>query len=211
MSADQNEPYVSQAGPFAAFLRSLHVPAPADAPTNPVRGVPLCQRAPAVAARMQRLASKTSLITPQIAHIWQAALHAPLDVPPTWLHGDLHPRNVLVEHGVITGIIDWGDITSGDCATDLASIWMLFDAPHAQQDILAAYADLSEATLQRAKGWAVLFGVMLLDTGLNDNPRNAVIGERILRRVAEIEVACVVGHHADVTHQGAQTRQVPGA
>ena len=40
------------------------------------------------------------------------------------------------------------------------------------------------ATLQRAKGWAVLFGVILLETGLHDNPRNAVIGERTLRCVA---------------------------
>jgi aminoglycoside phosphotransferase (APT) family kinase protein len=115
----------------------------------------------------------------------QVAVHAPLDVPPTWLHGDLHPRNVLVENGVITGIIDWGDITSGDCATDLASIWLLFAEPHTRQAALAAYADLSEATLQRAKGWAVLFGVMLLESGLIDNRRNALIGARTLRRLTE--------------------------
>ena len=113
------------------------------------------------------------------------AVHAPLDMPPTWLHGDLHPRNVLVEHGAITGIIDWGDITAGDCATDLAAIWMLFVDPDARQEALVAYADLSDATRQRAKGWAVLFGVMLLDSGLIDNPRNAAIGARTLRRVAE--------------------------
>jgi hypothetical protein len=64
-------------------------------------------------------------------------------------------------------------------------MWMLFAEPQARDDALAAYAGLSEATLQRAKGWAVLFGVMLLDTGLIDNPRNALIGERTLRRVAE--------------------------
>lgn len=182
--ADQHEPHASQAQPFAAFLRSLHVPAPADAPPNPFRGVPLRQRAATVEERMQRLARTTDLITPQIRHIWQAAVHAPLDVPPTWIHGDLHPRNVLVENGAITGIIDWGDITSGDRATDLASIWMLFADPHARQAALAACGDLSDATLQRAKGWAVLFGMMLLDTGLVDNPRHAAIGERILRRVA---------------------------
>lgn len=185
VSSDQNAPHVSQAWPFAAFLRSLHVPAPAHAPANPVRGVPLRQRASAVEARLQRLASKTNLITPKILHLWEAALRAPLDMPRTWLHGDLHPRNVLVEDGVITGIIDWGDLTSGDCATDLASIWMLFAEPHARQDALAAYANLSEATLQRAQGWAVLFGVMLLETGLNDHPRHAAIGERILRHLAE--------------------------
>jgi aminoglycoside phosphotransferase (APT) family kinase protein len=104
---------------------------------------------------------------------------------PTWLHGDLHSRNVLVEHGLISGIIDWGDITSGDCATDLASIWILFSHSQARHDALAAYGNVSEATVKRAKGWAVLFGVMLLDTGLIDNPRNAAIGECILRRAVQ--------------------------
>ena len=185
LAADQHEPQAAQARAFAAFLRSLHVRAPADAPANPFRGVPLDDRAHAVEERMQQLASATNLITPQIRHIWQVALHAPLDVPPTWLHGDLHPRNVLVGSGVITGIIDWGDLTAGDCATDLASIWMLFADSRARQAVLAAYADLSDATLRRAKGWAVLFGVMLLESGLIDNPRNAVIGARTLRRVSE--------------------------
>lgn len=184
-SADQNEPLATQARPFAAFLRSLHVPAPSDAPANPVRGVPLHQRASMVEPRFQRLAEKTNLITPQILDIWQEALAAPLDVPSTWLHGDLHPRNILVEQGVITGIIDWGDITSGDCATDLASIWMLFAESQTRREALEDYGRLSKATLQRARGWAVLFGVMLLDTGLIDHPEHALIGERTLDRVGE--------------------------
>jgi aminoglycoside phosphotransferase (APT) family kinase protein len=185
VAADQQAPDAAQARPFAAFLRALHFPAPTDAPTNPFRGVPLQQRAAAVEERMQRLANATSLITPQIRQIWQAALQAPLDVPPTWLHGDLHPRNVLVEYGSITGIIDWGDLSAGDAATDLAAIWMLFADPHARQQALIAYGDLSEATLQRARGWAIMFGVMLLDSGLVDNPRNAAIGAHTLQRVAE--------------------------
>lgn len=185
VAADLCEPLPSQGLAFAEFLRSLHVPAPADAPTNQFRGVPLRMRAAAAVERMQRLALKTSLITPQIRAIWQAALEAPLDLAPTWVHGDLHPRNVLVEAGVIVGIIDWGDLTSGDGATDLASIWMLFGDPAARGAALAAYRNLSAATVQRAKGWAVFFGVMLLDTGLADNPRNAALGELILRRVAD--------------------------
>jgi aminoglycoside phosphotransferase (APT) family kinase protein len=184
-AADQSQPEETQAVPFARFLRSLHVPAPANAPANAVRGGPLHQRAPAVEERMRRLAGRTDLITPQIRQIWNAALDAPIEGALTWLHGDLHPRNVLVEKGVITGIIDWGDITSGDRATDLASIWMLFAAPQAREEALAAYGDLSEATWQRAKGWAVFFGIMLLDTGLIDNSRNAAIGERILCRVTD--------------------------
>lgn len=184
-AADQHAPDPAQARPFAAFLRSLHTPAPADAPVNPVRGCPLHERAPFAEARLQRLSNTTSLITSQIWQIWQAALDAPLDAPPLWLHGDLHPRNVLVEHGAISGIIDWGDITSGDPATDLAAIWMLFAEPQARQAALAAYGDLSEPTLRRAQGWAVVFGALLLDTGLVDNPRHAAIGEQTLRRLVE--------------------------
>jgi aminoglycoside phosphotransferase (APT) family kinase protein len=105
-------------------------------------------------------------------------------VAPTWIHGDLHARNVLVEAGSITGIIDWGDLAAGDRATDLASVWMLFDRPEARQEALRAYGGSSAATVERATAWAVLFGVMLLDTGLVDNPRNARLGQRVLERVA---------------------------
>ncbi len=50
----------------------------------------------------------------------------------------------------------------------------------ARQPAIAEYAAIFEATLQRAKGWAILF-----ETVLVDNPRNPVMGERILRRVVE--------------------------
>jgi aminoglycoside phosphotransferase (APT) family kinase protein len=187
VAADQEEPHANQAKPFASFLRSLHGPAPFNAPLNSVRGVPLNQRAAFVEERMHRLEMKTNLISQKIKNTWHLALNAPIDVQATWLHGDLHPRNVLVENGAIVGIIDWGDITSGDRATDLASIWMLFADRKARQQVIAEYADVSDATLQRAKGWAIFFGVVLLDTGLMDNPRNAVIGARTLGRVSEDE------------------------
>jgi aminoglycoside phosphotransferase (APT) family kinase protein len=185
VAADQSEPQADQAKRFALFLRSLHRPAPANAPINAVRGVPLFHRERAIAERLQRLETKTNLITAEIKQVWDQALNAPIADQATWLHGDLHARNVLVENGVITGVIDWGDITSGDIATDLASIWMLFSSQTARQIAIAEYANVSEATLQRAKGWAVVFGVILLDTGLVDHPRHAVMGERTLRRVAE--------------------------
>ncbi len=186
VAADQQELHANQAKRLALFLRSLHVPAPSNAPQNAFRGVPLHQRAAAIEERMQRLETKTNLITPAIKEIWGQALNAPMDVQPTWLHGDLHARNVLVENGAIAGIIDWGDLTSGDCATDLASIWMLLSDHNARQEVIAEYATISDATLQRAKGWAIFFGVVLLDTGLIDNPRHATMGERTLRRVAEV-------------------------
>jgi aminoglycoside phosphotransferase (APT) family kinase protein len=129
------------------------------------------------------LKTQSELITP-IKTSWQRSLMAPIDRPSAWIHGDLHARNILVEDGRISGIIDWGDMTSGDVATDLAAIWMLFDDPAARRFALEIYGGLSEATIHRSIGWAILFGVVLLDTGLVDNPRHAAMGARTLRRVA---------------------------
>ncbi|BBC27192.1 aminoglycoside phosphotransferase family protein [Pseudanabaena sp. ABRG5-3] len=183
--ADQEEPDPNQAKILATFLRSLHIPAPPNAPENIFRGVPLTQRAAVIEERMQRLELQTELITSDIKQTWQMALNAPIDVEAKWIHGDLHSRNILVKNGAIAGIIDWGDMTSGDIATDLASIWMLFGDRDACQQAIATYANISEATLQRAKGWAIAFGVMLLDLGLTNDPRYTVMGKRALQRVAE--------------------------
>jgi aminoglycoside phosphotransferase (APT) family kinase protein len=186
VTADTDPPHASQAAAFAAFLRSLHTPAPPDAPVSQVRGVPLRQRAATVEERLDRLAATTDTITLSLRQLWEAAVSAPVDVPPTWIHGDLHPRNVLVEEGRISAIIDWGDLTSGDAATDLAAIWMLFPDEDARQAALAGYGPPSPATIQRAQGWAIFFGLVLLDTGVADNPGNARFGEKILRTVGPI-------------------------
>src|SRR5580692_1187775 len=117
------------AAAVGGFLGALHVPAPADAPANPYRGVPLAQRGGSFAANL-------ALITGQpgwdragrgaVLRVWDAALAAPgYDGPPVWLHGDLHPANILVNDGQVSGVIDFGDITAGDPASDLSVAWML--------------------------------------------------------------------------------------
>jgi aminoglycoside phosphotransferase (APT) family kinase protein len=170
---------------FASCLVSLHLCAPANAPVNRFRGVPLSDRAAAVEERLVRLATKTDLIDHTIKNTWHLAINAPLDTTAKWLHGDLHPRNILVENGRIVGIIDWGDLTAGDVATDLAAIWMLFDGRVQRERSIEAYGGVSQATIQRAKGWAILFGAVLLDSGLVDDLRQAAIGKAILERIAQ--------------------------
>ena len=172
-----------QAKPLARFLRALHVAAPADAPKNPSRGVPLEQRATTVEERMLRLAQKTSLITSTITKVWESALQAPPAELATWFHGDLHPQNVLVEDGQLSGVIDWADIAAGDSATDLASIWMLLPTVAARENAIVEYGSVSPATWSRALGWAINLGTLLLE--LVDNPRHAAIGELTLRRITE--------------------------
>jgi aminoglycoside phosphotransferase (APT) family kinase protein len=182
--ADVTPPKPGEAPRFASFLRALHVKAPDNAPLNPWRGVPLSKRAASLEERFQRLATRNVHISPRIAHIWQSALLARDGAFPTWIHGDLHARNVLVEDGAITGIIDWGDMCSGDGATDLAAVWMLFSERASRERALLGYGADADTVL-RAKGWAVFFAVLLLDTGVEDHSRHAAIGHAALRQLDE--------------------------
>ncbi len=184
-AADLGYPQDDQASVLADFLKALHQPAPVDAPINRVRGIPLSVRAENNEERMVRLLEETDEINPQIYQAWASGLAAPEDTRPTWLHGDLHARNVLVNGGRIAAIIDWGDITSGDRATDLAAIWMLLENQCARETAIETYSDDDPALWARAKAWAVIFGVVLLDTGLVDNRRHAEMGRCILERVTE--------------------------
>lgn len=183
--ADMATPSQDQAPVFAAFLKALHRPAPREAPLNPFRGIPLAQRTAALEERLKRVEAGTGLITHPIRQQWYKSIETLIDVAPTWIHGDLHSRNILVQEGKITAVIDWGDISAGDRATDLASVWMLFPDQQARRKVIAELPHLSEATWQRARGWAILFAVFLLDTGMVNEPRHADIGRRALQNLIE--------------------------
>ena len=120
--------------------------------------------------------------------MWDEALQAPLDVEPTWLHGDLHPRNVISRAGTLAAVIDWGDVCAGDRATDLASLWMLLSGASARgraREIVDAQGVVSDATWARARGWAVFFGAIMLVSGLDDGDELfAQCGRLTLGRVA---------------------------
>jgi aminoglycoside phosphotransferase (APT) family kinase protein len=183
INADLCEPRADQAGRLAAFLCALHRPAPANAPFNPYRGVPLRERAAQIDERIRRLERETSLLHDDIVQIYRAAIEAPIDVAPTWLHGDLHAGNLLVDDGVISGVIDWGDMTCGDRATDLATLWMNLGDRKARESAMRACNGVSDATWLRAKGWAVFFGVTLGTSGLAGDTRHALMARRTLERV----------------------------
>jgi len=183
-NADLCEPRADQAERLAAFLNALHRPAPANAPVNPYRGVPLRERAEQLNLRIRRLEEHTTLLNDEITRIYGAALETPIDVAPTWLHGDLHAGNLLVaDDGAISGVIDWGDMTSGDRATDLATLWMNLSDRAARENAMRACNGVSEATWLRAKGWAIFFGVTLGTSGLAGDARHAVMATRTLERV----------------------------
>ena len=165
---------------LAHFVRDLHVAAPPDAPSNPVRGVPLETRADAVARRFQ------SGLVPHaiaVAAVWQAALDAPHWAgPPLWLHGDLHPANVIARNGRLAAVIDFGDLTAGDPATDLATAWLPFDADGRREFMRQLAYD--DATWSRARGWAVTMATALLANS-GDAPAMRRIGLHAVEQLLE--------------------------
>jgi aminoglycoside phosphotransferase (APT) family kinase protein len=172
-----------QAGPFGRFLAALHRPAPDGFPRNDYRGVPLAQVSDRVEERLHRLSTDDGgAPLAAVWERWRAAVAAPMDVPETRVHGDLHPKNVVVDAGRLAAVLDWGDMTTGDRAVDLGAAWMLFGPDH-HDDLWRAYGPISEPTRDRAVGWAVFFGVTLLDVGLANDPPFAEIGRLTLTRV----------------------------
>ena len=177
-------PSSNQAERFADFLLALHRPTPPDAPTNPYRGEPLSARAADVEARMKRLAGDASVMTPAVWTAWHDGRAAPVAVEARWLHGDLHARNILVRDGAFVVVLDWGDITGGDVATDLASVWHLFDGVADRARVLERYGATADQ-VARARAWVVRIGLLLVETGRVDHPAHAAMGEAALRRLAQ--------------------------
>ena len=182
-TADEAMPDRTQGATLASFFNALHVAPPTDAPRNAFRGVPLRQRAAKFAACLDSLTAKAGPLDARLIDIWHAALDAPMDMPDTWIHGDLHPRNVLASAGRITAVIDWGDIAAGDRACDLAAIWLLLPDPAARAAALADCVSVSPPTWARARGWALLLAVILHDAGYSGDPRMGVIARRAMERL----------------------------
>lgn len=166
---------------LAEFLERLHREAPQDAPTNAVRGVPLSGRAPSLEPRLERLRGQFDA---SLEAIWADALAAPFTNDATWIHGDFHARNVLVDDGELMAVIDWGDMACGDPATDLAAFWCWVPAGEARWRAMARLGHDS-ATWRRARGWAFLFSVVMLDSGLVDHPEHAAMGRAGFDRLAQ--------------------------
>jgi aminoglycoside phosphotransferase (APT) family kinase protein len=117
-----------------------------------------------VPAKLERVLAAANTEADTVLRLWERAVAAPVAPEPVWLHGDLHPRNLIVRDGALSAVIDWGDMTAGDPATDLACAWMLFSHWADIDAVLDAYG-AGPDLVRRALGWAIVFAAVLLDSG----------------------------------------------
>lgn len=145
------------AEPLADALLALHVAAPHDAPRNPVRGVPLRERDDAVRPRLAGV--------PALAPIWEDALAAAeWDGDAVWVHGDVHPGNLVARDGRLVAMIDFGDMCAGDPACDLAVAWTAFSPAGRERFVERLGSRYDDAVWRRARGWAVAIATLVADS-----------------------------------------------
>ncbi|MUN37483.1 aminoglycoside phosphotransferase family protein [Actinomadura litoris] len=150
---------------LAGFLRALHVEAPDDAPISEDRGDHPGKCTDGFDHFFHAVVPDD--IADDVRAVWDDAVAAPeWEGPPLWVHGDLHPANVVVADGTLAGVIDFGDMFAGDPAWDLAAAWVILPAGAAAR-FFDAYAHADEGTIRRARGLAALKGLFLMLMGEN--------------------------------------------
>ena len=173
---------------LGAFLGTLHaLDLPGDPPQNPYRNQPLSEprRASSVATHLDALGEERDVGA--LRALWRRACATSIPSRQAWCHGDVHPFNLIAHDGALAAVIDWGDMTAGDPAVDLAIAWVAL-GPEERGAFFAAYGEVDEETHIRLRGWALVFALMFWDSARRGAAESfARVGERALTALAEVE------------------------
>jgi aminoglycoside phosphotransferase (APT) family kinase protein len=147
------------------FLGRLHS-VPVDEATRAWAPVDEIRRAD-LPYRLEMLRERARAVdgTAKIVALAETLAEAPAATRTTWVHGDLHPRHLLVDDsGGLSAVIDWGDVHLGDPALDL-SVAFTFLPPFARPAFRAAYGEIDDATWDRARFRALFYALILTEYG----------------------------------------------
>ena len=82
---------------------------------------------------------------------WLHEHRPPPELAPVICHGDLHPRNILVEGGRVSGVLDWPNAVIADAAFDVASTHSIL-----------RFVPVGLASMPRALRWLARVGQPIL-------------------------------------------------
>jgi aminoglycoside phosphotransferase (APT) family kinase protein len=154
------------ARPLARFLRILHgrEAFAAAAEVLPVdlmeRGNPQV-RVPKTRDALQAIGDLW-MAPPGADELFERALALPPAEPVAVSHGDLHFRQLLVDHGELSGVVDWVDVCRADPGLDLSIAWSFLPSG-ARVEFLDEYGPVSEASELRARLLALNLMAILAD------------------------------------------------
>lgn len=139
---------------LGAFLVALRAIDPAGAPVAAehsfFRGAPLTHYEAGARAAARTLPGPVRRAS---VAILEAALASTWRSPGVWFHGDIAFGNLLVAHGRLGGVIDFGTSGVGDPACDVVIAWTFFEAD--ERRIFRDAVGLDDATWARGRGWAL--------------------------------------------------------
>ncbi len=148
---------------LAEFLRVLHsTPAPLDISKDPIDRHNFDHRIDMVKDLLTRASLSPLVSLCDCDPVFDAI---PTDFTPsttTLVHGDLRPPHLLIEHGTLSGVIDWGDLHRGDPATDLAIAWT-FLPPGAHTAFRNVYPNVSDTHWAVARFRALHSSLVVID------------------------------------------------
>lgn len=113
--------------------------------------------------------------------VWETALATTWNRPPVWVHGDVSIGNLLVKNGRLSAVIDFGQLTIGDPACDLAIAWTFFHSE--SRKIFRSLLSLDAGTWARGRGWT-LWKALIVAAGLTNSIKTEV--EQCWRIINEV-------------------------
>jgi aminoglycoside phosphotransferase (APT) family kinase protein len=147
---------------LAGFLRRLHsLEVDVDLPVDVNGRADMSRRVPRTLElldELQRLGLWDE--PPSVRAFLEEARELPSRELTAIVHGDLHFRQVLVDDGSVTGVIDWVDVCRSDPAIDLSMAWSFLPVT-ARQRFLDAYGPVTEEQLVRARVLALSLSAAL--------------------------------------------------
>ncbi len=141
------------ARPLGEFLRTLHgTRLDADLPVDPVRRADMNLRVPKTRERLAELEQLGLWQTPREAHaVIDAAAELGPPEPTALVHGDLHLRHLLVDHGGrAAAVIDWIDLSYNRPGVDLVLYWSVLP-PAGRAAFREAYGTIADDELLLAR------------------------------------------------------------
>ena len=113
--------------------------------------------------RQALVALKGKIDVDAATEVWEAALATTWQGAPVWVHGDLSTGNMLMQEGKLCAIIDFGGLTIGDPACDLAIAWTLFEGE--SREAFRAMLPRDAGTWARGRGWT-LWKALIIAAGM---------------------------------------------
>ncbi len=113
--------------------------------------------------------------------VWHTALKTTWQRAPVWIHGDVAMGNLLVKHGQLCAVIDFGGMAVGDPACDMVLAWTRLD--EGSRDVFRTTLQVDDGTWARGRGWALWKALITLAEYRHTDPTKAAEAQCVIDAV----------------------------